>query len=224
MSDIAGARRSFIAKMLSRSQQRLCGCCPGNLRSSPFAIIIITNHCTRRQDPLHHRRGLLPHLRVMVSSISRSYPTPAPRAAPPHYQSFLTPILHRRFVQSCLFGFCVCYIEAFLISSKSNCSSSMLNLHSPLGWANASGGFFSFLVTVSAGLGGGQDFDPFLLHNFAGSYPPCISASCRHTRQSIRVPHLEKERRVDWDIFYSSHLRVCIAGLHPTLLVVWGQE
>lgn len=63
----------------------------------------------------------------MVSSISRSIPTPAPRAAPPHYQSFLTPILHRRFVQSCLVGFCVCYIEAFLISSKSNCSSPMLN-------------------------------------------------------------------------------------------------
>ncbi|RPB14400.1 hypothetical protein P167DRAFT_484672 [Morchella conica CCBAS932] len=56
----------------------------------------------------------------MVSSISRSIPSPAPRAPPPHYQTFLTPILHRRFVRSCAVGIIVCYVEAFFISNKSS--------------------------------------------------------------------------------------------------------
>lgn len=71
-------------------------------------------------------RSTAPPSTIAMVSISRSIPTTTPRAAPPHYQSFLTPILHRRFVWSCSVGFCVCYIEAFLISSKSSCSSSML--------------------------------------------------------------------------------------------------
>lgn len=158
----------------------------------------------------------------MVSSISRSIPTPAPRAAPPHYQSFLTPILHRRFAQSCLVCFCVCYVEAFLISSKSSCL--FPHAEPPLTRANAGPFFVSFLVIVSTGLDGVQDFDSFLLRSTASSYPPCISAPCRHARQSVRVLHLEAERRVDWDIFYNPYLRVCFSGLHPTLLVVWEQE
>lgn len=160
----------------------------------------------------------------MVSSISRSIPTPAPRAAPPHYQSFLTPILHRRFVQSCFFGFCVCYIEAFLISSKSSCSFPHAE-PLPLTRTNTDRFFpFSFLVVFPAGLDGFQDFDPFLLHNAASSYPPRISAPCWHPRQSVRVLHLEEECGVDWVIFHNPHLRVCVTGLHPTLLVVLRQE
>lgn len=160
----------------------------------------------------------------MVSSISRSIPTPAPRAAPPHYQSFLTPILHRRFAQSCLVCFCVCYVEAFLISSKSSCLFSPCLTPPPWPELMLAVFFVSFLVIVSSGLDGVQDFGSFLLHSTASSYPPRVSASCRHTRQSVRILHLEAERRVDWDIFYNPHIRVCFSGLHPTLLMVWEQE
>jgi len=65
----------------------------------------------------------------MVSSISRSIPSSAPpRLPPPHYQTFLTPILHRRFARACLVGFAACYLEAFVISNKSSCLSPPLLL------------------------------------------------------------------------------------------------
>ncbi|KAF8252840.1 hypothetical protein K440DRAFT_362443 [Wilcoxina mikolae CBS 423.85] len=56
----------------------------------------------------------------MVYSISRSLPAPVPRASPPHYQTFLTPLLHRRFAHACLISLGVCYLDAFLVSDKSN--------------------------------------------------------------------------------------------------------
>ncbi|PWW72430.1 hypothetical protein C7212DRAFT_227285 [Tuber magnatum] len=67
----------------------------------------------------------------MVSSISRSIPSSAPpRPPPPHYQTFLTPILHRRFARACLVGFATCYAESFVISNKSSLFWAIF----PLGW------------------------------------------------------------------------------------------
>ncbi|KAI5841293.1 nucleoporin protein Ndc1-Nup-domain-containing protein [Tricharina praecox] len=56
----------------------------------------------------------------MVQSISRSLPTPAARPPPPHYQTILTPLLHRRFAHACLISLGFCYLEAIIISDKSN--------------------------------------------------------------------------------------------------------
>ncbi|CUS09590.1 unnamed protein product [Tuber aestivum] len=67
----------------------------------------------------------------MVSSISRSIPSSTPpRSPPPHYQTFLTPILHRRFARACLVGFAACYVESFVISNKSSFFWAIF----PLGW------------------------------------------------------------------------------------------
>ncbi|KAA8908121.1 nucleoporin protein Ndc1-Nup, partial [Sphaerosporella brunnea] len=55
----------------------------------------------------------------MVSSISRSLPAPAVKPPPPHYQSLLTPLLHRRFVNAFFVCGAFCYFLAFLISDKS---------------------------------------------------------------------------------------------------------
>lgn len=64
---------------------------------------------------------------VMVYSISRSLPAPVPRAPPPHYQSYLTPLLHRRFAHACLVSLVFCYIQAFLITDKSSCGEPFLS-------------------------------------------------------------------------------------------------
>lgn len=158
----------------------------------------------------------------MVSSISRSYPTPAPRAAPPHYQSFLTPILHRRFVQSCLFGFCVCYIEAFLISSKSNCLSPMLNSSSP-GWANVGGGFFLvFWSLFPLGWAGVKTLTLF----FCTTLPVLIlRVSQLHvgTRANPSAFHTLK-RSVGSIGTYSTILTYVFASLVFILLYLWSSD
>lgn len=59
---------------------------------------------------------------MAYAPISRSMAPPKARPAPPHYQTFLTPLLHRRFAYACCVSFAYCYLEAFLISDKSKCA------------------------------------------------------------------------------------------------------
>ncbi|RPA90652.1 hypothetical protein L873DRAFT_400066 [Choiromyces venosus 120613-1] len=80
----------------------------------------------------------------MMSSISRSIPSSAPpRPPPPHYQTFLTPVLHRRFAKACSVGFIACYVEAFVISNKSSFFWAIF----PLGWTGLQA-IILFLLSV----------------------------------------------------------------------------
>ncbi|KAL7267236.1 hypothetical protein RUND412_010183 [Rhizina undulata] len=107
----------------------------------------------------------------MVSSISRSIPSPSPRPPPPHYQTYLTPILHRRFARACLIALAVCYLEAYIISDKSNFFWTLF----PLSWTGLkcfilfNFSAFPVLVMRIAQLHVGSRANPSAFHTFRKS-------------------------------------------------------
>ncbi|KAF8474949.1 nucleoporin protein Ndc1-Nup [Kalaharituber pfeilii] len=54
----------------------------------------------------------------MVSSISRSIPSPPPRPSPPSYHHYVSSLLHRRWIRTCVVLYLVCYAEAWLVTTK----------------------------------------------------------------------------------------------------------
>lgn len=131
--------RSFVAKsswMLPRSQQRLCGRCPGNLRS-PFVLRHHHEPLTRRQDPRSSSlRSTAPpeshgifNITILSNACSQGCAASLPVLSHPHTPPALCPIVSLRFLRVLYRG----------LSHKQQVELLVFHVELPPGWANADG-------------------------------------------------------------------------------------
>ena len=108
----------------ARPQQYPSSTSPSHSSGTESRFLLATTFATGLRPQKGHEVGIQHSIEarsVMVSSISRTIPASPPRALPPDYHHYVRSLLHKRWIRTCMVILGMCYVEAWLVSSKNYC-------------------------------------------------------------------------------------------------------